>query len=200
MRIGRLALGLTLAASLTASVWAAPNWRTLSDAPRNVDGAGLDKSRPVYIHESKGDVEISLPDDNWAVNKAGQMGADKEFFNEELGARLGAWAGDSLKDKQPRNIVNEWVNGLKGVTGGNWTTPKSITLGGVPVVQATGVDAFGNYYYRIVSYTRFGVTYAFALRSDYSQRWNRELSGTIAELVTGSHISSHGYHKKTMYH
>jgi len=200
MRIARLALGLTLAASLTASVLAAPNWKTLTDAPRNTAGVGLDKQRPIEFHDSHGEVVIPIQDDNWVVNRAGAMGADKELFNEKLGARLGIWAGDSIKDKQPRNLVNEWVTNIKALTGGNWTTPKATTIAGIPVVQASGVDAYGNYYYRVVAFTRFGINYAFALRSDYDQRWNRDLDNQITLLATGCHISSAAYHKRTQFH
>ena len=197
MRIGRLALGLALAACLSTSVLAAPNWKTLTDAPRNTDGAGIDKSQPYLVKHSNGDVVIALSNDNWVQNKAGAMGADKEFYNEKLGARMGVWAGDSIKDKQPRNLVNEWVGNIKALTGGNWSTPKATTIAGWPVVQATGVDAYGNYFYRVVSFTRFGVNYAIAVRTDYTNRWSHDLDNDITHVVTDSHITSAAWHRRT---
>ena len=198
MRISRLALGLTLAVTLTAGAWAAPNWKSLTDAPRNTDGAPTVVDNPVHVRDlSHRGVVVVLNSDGWTVNRAGQMGADREYFNENLGARLGIWAGDSIKGSTPRNLVNEWVKNIKDLTGGTWTTPKATTVAGLPVVKASGVDAYGNYYYRVVSFTRFGVNYAFAMRCDYSQRWNRQLDGDITRLVTESHISSEAFHKKT---
>jgi hypothetical protein len=65
------------------------------------------------------------------------------------------------------------------------------------VVEATGVDAFGNYYYKVCAFNRFGVNYAFALRADYGDRWNKALDGDLVQLITGSHISSAAYHRQT---
>jgi len=197
MRISRLALGLTLAVTLTAGAWAAPNWKSLTDAPRNTEGAPVVVESPVQVRDLSNHGVVIALGRGWTVNQAGQMGADREFYNEAVGARLGVWAGDSIKGSTPRNLVNEWVKNIKDLTGGNWSTPKATTIAGVPVVQASGYDAFGNYYYRVVSYTRFKVNYAFAMRCDYSQRWNRQLAEDMTRMVTDSHVSTAGFHNTT---
>lgn len=199
MQLKRAALLLTLAASLTASVMAAPNWKTLTDAPRNVDGVGLDKASPRMVTHSGGDVVLAVGNDHWVTNKAGQMGADKEFFNEKLGARWGVWAGDSIAGKKPRDLVTEWSNNIKTITGGTWTAPKATTIAGIPVVQAYGVDVHGNYAYRIVSFTKFGVNYASALRCDYEDRNSRQIDADLTRFVTESHLSTMAFHKTGKY-
>ena len=183
-------LGLGLALTLSLSAWAAPNWKSLTDAPRDVNEGNLGVvERPIQVPFSNGKVLIALPNNTWLVNKAGQMGADKELFNDAEGARMGVWAGDTLAGKNPRAIVGEFVNNIKGITGGEWTAPKATFVAGVPVVQSTGSDAFGNYFYRILAFNKFGVNYALALRTPYENRWSRALDEDITSIVTESHLS-----------
>lgn len=197
MQLKRAALILAITSSLTMAAMAAPNWKTLTDAPRNTDGAGLDKNRPIHLRHSGGDLCLEIQNDNWMLNTAGQMGADREFFNEKTGGRMGVWAGDSLAGKEPRALVTDWVKSIKSLTGGNWSEPKLTNIAGIPVVQATGVDVYGNYFYRVVAFTKFGVNYAVAIRCDYSDRWSRQLDNDITAFVTGSHLTTRAFHKNT---
>jgi len=185
---GLLMAGVALALSLAAG--AAPDWKTLTDAPRNIDGQGYRKDRPIDIRHSKGEVVIAMPNDQWVLNSAGAMGADKEFYHEVLGARLGIWAGESIAGKQPRAIVSEWVGNIKALTGGDWGAPKAKSIAGVPVVEAGGVDAFGNYYYRIIAFNKLGINYAVATRIPYEHRWNRVLDEDTTSLITDCHKST----------
>jgi len=180
------AVGLTL--SLAA--WSDPNWKTLTDAPRDFDGQGFNYNRPIDTPHSGGDIVITMPNDTWLLNYAGAMGADKEYINEQIGARLGIWAGSSLEGKQPRAVVSEWVGNIKQITGGDWQAPKAVTIAGQPVVQSWGVDAFGNYAYRVIAFTKFGVNYALVTRIPYEHRWNRALDEDTSYLITGSHLST----------
>lgn len=182
-------LGLGLALTLSLSAWAAPNWKTLTDAPRDINASTGHVERPIMVPYSNGKVWIAMPNNTWVVNKAGQMGADKELFNENEGARMGIWAGDSLAGKNPRAIVGEWVNNIKGITGGEWSAPKATYIAGVPVVQSTGSDVFGNYFYRVIAFNKFGVNYALAVRTPYENRWSRDLDEDITHIVTDSHLS-----------
>lgn len=185
---GFLLAGLGL--SLSVAAWAAPNWKTLTDAPRNIDGEGYRKDRPVDMPWSNNLVVVAMPNDTWVLNSAGAMGADKEFYQEVLGARMGIWAGGSLEGKQPRAVVSEWVGNIKQLTGGDWSAPKAMTLAGVPVVQATGTDAFGNYFYRIIAFNKLGANYALAVRIPYEHRWSRPLDEDITSVVTDCHLST----------
>lgn len=190
---GMLVAGLGLSLGLAA--WAAPNWKTLTDAPRNIDGQGYNLNRPLEVPYSDGKFVVVMPDDSWVLNSAGAMGADNEYWNERYHARMGVWAGDSLAGRQPRAIVSEWVGNIKQITGGNWSAPKATHIAGFPVVQATGVDGFGNYQYRVVSYNRFGVNVAIATRIPYEQRHMRALDEDITTIVTESHLSTRSVEK-----
>lgn len=185
---GLLVAGVMLSFSLAA--WSAPNWKTLTDAPRNIEGQGFRKDRPVDIYHSGGDVVIAMPNDTWVLNCDGAMGADKEYYQEVLGARLGVWAGSSLAGKQPRAVVSEWIGNIKQITGGDWQAPKATNIAGIPVIQSWGVDAFGNYAYRVVSFTKFGVNYALVTRIPYEHRWNRALDEDFTSLITDCHLST----------
>jgi len=180
------AVGLTL--SLAA--WSDPNWKTLTDAPRDFDGEGFNHTRPINTPHSGGDIVVTMPNDTWVVNYAGAMGADKEFYNEHIGARMGIWAGSSLEGKQPRAVVSEWVGNIKKITGGDWQAPKAVTIAGQPVVQSWGVDAFGNYAYRVISFAKFGSNYALVTRIPYEHRWNRALDEDTSYIITDSHPST----------
>lgn len=180
------AVGLTL--SLAA--WSDPNWKTLTDAPRDIEGEGFNYYRPIDTPHSGGDIVITMPNDTWVLNYAGAMGADKEFYNEQIGARLGIWAGSSLEGKQPRAVVSEWVGNIKQLTGGDWQAPKAVNIAGQPVVQSWGVDAFGNYAYRVIAFTKFGVNYALVTRIPYEHRWSRALDEDTSYIITDSHLST----------
>ena len=185
---GLLVAGLGLTLSLAA--WSAPNWKTLTDAPRNIDGEGYHYEKPIRVAYGNGHFMVTVPDDGWVVNSAGSMGADHEFYNENYGARLGLWAGPSLEGKQPRAIVGDWVGNIKQITGGEWTAPKASSIAGTPVVQAWGVDGFCNYSYRVIALNKFGVHLALATRIPYENRHSRQLDEDIATIVTGSHLST----------
>ena len=185
---GLLMAGIGLSISLAA--WSAPNWKTLTDAPRNIDGQGFRHDRPVDMPHSGGDVIIAMPNDTWVLNSEGGMGADKEFYQEVIGARLGIWAGSSLEGKQPRAVVSEWVGNIKQITGGDWTAPKAVNIAGQPVVQSWGVDGFGNYAYRVLAFTKFGVNYALVSRIPYEYRWDRTLDEDTTSLITDCHLST----------
>ena len=180
------AVGLTL----RLAAWSDPNWKTLTDAPRDFDGQGYNHDRPIDTPHSGGDIVITMPNDAWVVNYAGAMGADKEFYNEQIGARLGIWAGSSLEGKQPRAVVSEWVGNIKQITGGDWQAPKAVTIAGQPVVQSWGVDAFGNYAYRVIAFTKFGANYALVTRIPYEHRWSRALDEDTSYIITDSHLST----------
>ena len=191
-QIRNLGLSLGLVASMCLSAWAAPNFKTLTDAPKDVNNNGtttFEKHRRLSF--SDGAAIITLPDSGWSVNHAGAMGADYELFNEKEQTRLGLWGGQSIESKAPRQLVGEWVNNLRSITGGDWSTPRNTTIGGIPVVQAYGIDAYGNYYYRVVSFTKFGQHYALALRTPYQNRWNTDLEHDIATMVINSHVGPH---------
>jgi hypothetical protein len=185
-----------LAVSLSLAVYAAPNWRSLTDAPRDLQGQGYDRHRPLEVKYAGGDFAVLLPSDDWVYNASGAMGADNEYFHETLGARLGVWAGPSIAGKQPRALVSEWVGNIKQITGGEWTAPKTTTIAGVPVVQATGYDVYGNYAYRVVAFNRFGQNVALATRIPYEERWNRQLDEDITSIVTESHLTTQGLNKQ----
>ena len=185
---GLLVAGVGIALSLAA--WSDPNWKTLTDAPRDFEGQGFNHERPIHLPASGGDVIIEMPNDTWVVNYAGAMGADKEYYNEQIGARMGIWAGASLEGKQPRAIVSEWIGNIKQITGGDWQAPKASSIAGNPVVQSWGVDAFGNYAYRVLAYTKFGVNYAIVTRIPYEHRWSRALDEDMTYIITDSHLST----------
>lgn len=180
----------SLGLSLGVAAFAAPNFKTLTDAPRNIDGQGYNQQRPIETKYANGDIIVAIPGDHWVLNSAGQMGADNEYYHEPTGARLGVWAGPSLEGKQPRAIVSEWVGNIKQITGGEWTAPQARTQAGWPIVEATGYDVYGNYFYRVIAFQKFGQTYAIAMRAPYEERWNRDLDEDITSIITDSHMSS----------
>jgi hypothetical protein len=191
---GILMAGVGLSLSLAA--WSAPNWKTLTDAPRNIDGTGFRKDRPVDVPYSNNQVIVAMPNDTWVVNSDGAMGADREYYQEVLGARMGIWAGQSLEGKQPRAVVSEWVGNIKQITGGEWAAPKATHIAGVPVVQASGTDAFGNYFYRVIGFNKLGVNYAVAVRIPYEHRFSRPLDEDITSVITDCHWSTQAVAKK----
>lgn len=186
----RFLVGAGLALSMSLAATAAPNWKTLTDAPRDLGGARTNVDMPNNYYFSDDMVIVAIPGDEWAVNHLGQMGADVELLSDVLETRLGVWAGASLKGKNPRATVSEWITNISGLTGGTWTAPRTQHFAGIPVTYATGVDVFGNYHYALYAWTRYGVNYGLALRTPYENRWNTDLDRHISYIITESHITT----------
>ena len=191
----RFCVGAGLALSMSLSAWAAPNWKTLTDAPRDLGGARSNPDMPNNYVMSDDMVIVTIPGDEWTINHLGQMGADMELLSDRLMTRLGVWAGQSLKGKNPRATVSEWITNISGLTGGTWTAPKQQFFAGVPVTYATGVDVFGNYHYGLYAWTRYGVNYGLALRTPYENRWNTELDRHVSYIISESHMSTKALRK-----
>lgn len=183
---GMLVAGLGVCLSLAA--WSDPNWKTLTDAPRNVDGQNALNQRARAT--TYGKLVVAMPMDHWMLNTNGSMGADNEYYNDNVGARLGVWAGSSLEGKEPRAVVSDWVGNIKKLTGGEWTAPRSTSLAGTPVVESSGSDAYGNYFYKVISFTKMGEPVALAIRTPYENRWNRDLDEDIVYIVSNTHLTS----------
>ncbi|MBI3924908.1 MAG: hypothetical protein HY319_05155 [Armatimonadetes bacterium] len=185
--IFRLVLGVAVAASLTASAaWGEVPYKTLTDAPRNLNGARSHVNVPVEWEMNRW-VEAWVPNDTYVPNLAGAMGADLEFFSFERAARVGIWAGKDIQEKSPKSIVGQMAERMQELTGGDWTTARNINVAGVPATQVTGVDVFGNYHYDLYALERFGQKYAVAIRTPYENRWDRDLNIDIAYLISHLH-------------
>lgn len=184
-----LAAGLTL--GLIGSATSA-EYKTLTDSPRDTNREGYSELAPDTLLLDGGNVTLWLKSDEWDINKKGAMGADVEFFSNRLDARIGVWANGDLAQKAPRSIVTDMVNRMKEITGGTWTPAEKVDLAGIPVYMSEGRDEYGNYYYKVYALERWGQKYAFAVRTDYDNRWNEWLNAELAYAVTHIHPTQWG--------
>lgn len=143
--------------------------------------------RPAVYMLDEGKVHMWSPTDTYLDNRLGKMEADREFLDFQACQRLGVWANGGIAGSAPTAIVSDMVSKVKSLTCGDYSAPKEINIAGVPVIQATGVDVYGNYFYEFYSFERFGNTYAFASRVPYKARYNVERNTNLAYLITHIH-------------
>lgn len=167
--------------------------KTLTDVPFDINWTGdCTWDRPVhdiYVFDG-GNIDMWTSTDTYRPNRRGAMGADQEYMRLALSSRLGVWANGRLENQAPRSIVNKMVRRMKGITCGTWTSAEAVNIAGIPAYKATGTDVFGNYWYEVYALKRWGQTYAFAVRTDYTNRWNTQLHDEIAYMVTHIHPTS----------
>jgi hypothetical protein len=164
--------------------------KTLTDAPfdiwghqhRCVDGPAI------YVFDEDR-VHAWSPTDEYLVNRLGAMGADREFMRVDECQRLGVWANGRIAGTAPTTIVSEMTARMSALTCGEWTSPYELNIAGVPVTAAHGWDVFGNYYYEVYAFERFGNTYAFASRRPYKSRYDVDANTDLAFLITHIHPS-----------
>lgn len=162
--------------------------RTLTDAPFDIWGhQHHSHSGPAIYVFDEDRVHAWSPTARYVVNRLGAMGADREFMRVEDCQRLGVWANGRIAGTAPATIVSEMVSRMSALTCGDWTEPYDYNIAGVPVTRATGVDVFGNYFYEIYAFERFGNTYAFASRIPYKSRYNVDVNTDLAFLITHMH-------------
>lgn len=179
------------AVTTEAFVYKRTDCRTLTDAPfdiwgqqhRAVDG-------PAIYQFDEDRVHAWSPTDLYLVNRLGAMGADREFMRLDACQRLGVWANGRIAGTAPTTIVSEMTNRLMTLTCGDWTDPHEYNVAGIPVIRATGVDTYANYYYEIYAWERFGNTYAFASRRPYKSRYHVASNTDLAFLITHMHPST----------
>lgn len=167
--------------------------KTLTNTPYDCNWTGQNTwQRPtdVYYFDNE-NVHMFTSTDLYRPNRMGAMGADQEFMRLALNARLGVWANGNLGNQAPRSILNSMVARMQKLTCGTWSSPQAVNVAGVPAYRVTGVDEFGNYHYELYALQRFGNTYAFARRTDYSNRWNTQLQDELAYMI--SHIHPHNW-------
>lgn len=163
--------------------------KTLSEVPYNLQGEEFFcyQNRPITFYLDDGDVTMWTPMGRYPTNKLGAMGADREFMRLEFAERLGVWANGRIQDQSPQTIVSDMQARIEEMVCGTWTGPKATNIAGIPVTMATGVDEHGNYHYEIMSWERFGNTYAVATRVPYNVRYNTQRNAENAWIVTHMH-------------
>lgn len=162
--------------------------RSLTDAPFDVWGQQhtVSGTPAIYVFDEDR-VHMWSPTDEYLNNRLGAMGADREFMRIEDCQRLGVWANGRIAGTAPTTIVADMTTRLMALTCGEWTDPHEFNVAGVPMIRATGVDVYGNYFYEIYAFERFGNTYAFASRMPYEARYNRDANTDLAFLMTHIH-------------
>lgn len=140
----------------------------------------------VYVFDD-GRIHMWSPTDAYLVNKLGAMGADREFLRLDVCERLGVWTNGRIAGTSPTTIVSEMTARLEALTCGEWTDPEEAYVAGVPVIKSTGWDEYGNFFYEIYAFERFGNTYAFASRVPYKNRYNTERNVDLAYLISHIH-------------
>jgi hypothetical protein len=170
-------------AALPALGWADQGYQTRTNLPRDTNPANMTMKRPVPYVMADGNVVLAMPNDEWAVNYAG----DKdwlEFWSDLRSARLGVRAAYKTPGWTARAAVRDYVAWLKGVGGGEFTNPREVFVAGRKAVMASGRDVFGNYYYEIYGVERQGLQYIVWMRTPYANRWNRDLNRDVAFIVS----------------
>ncbi|MGE0487843.1 MAG: hypothetical protein AB7S38_01380 [Vulcanimicrobiota bacterium] len=196
----RVALTVALAATVCLSAGAdemgsakmhGKTCHTLTNTPFDINWTGFNTwDRSATYPLDGGKVHMWLSTDTYRPNRKGAMGADEEYMRLGLRSRLGVWANGRVANQPPRAVVSQMVDRMRGITCGNWSSAEQVNIAGIPAFKATGTDAFGNYWYEVYALQRWGNTYAFAVRTDYSNRWNTQLHDEVAYLVTHIHPSS----------
>lgn len=162
--------------------------RTLTDAPFDIWGPQHRTTGEPAIYVFDEDrVHAWSPTDEYLINRLGAMGADREFLRVADCQRLGVWANGRVAGTAPATIVSEMTARLMALTCGEWTDPHEYNVAGIPVIRATGVDVYGNYFYEIYAFERYGNTYAFASRRPYKARYNVDANTDLAFLITHIH-------------
>jgi hypothetical protein len=166
--------------------------KTLTEVPYDLQGEEFFcyQNRPAFFYFDDGGVRMWTPDGRFPINKLGAMGADREFMRLEFAERMGVWANGRIADESPRAIVSAMQSRIKEMVCGTWSGPKATNIAGVPVTMSTGFDEHGNHWYEIISWERFGNTYAIATRVPYNTRLNTERNTENAWIVTHMHPTS----------
>lgn len=168
------------------------NCQSLLNVPYDLQGEDFFcyNDGAIFHYFDEGKVVMWTPEGRFPVNKLGAMGADREFMRLEYGERMGVWANGRIADQEPTEIVSDMVARIKGLTCGTWTAPKATYVAGVPVVQATGVDEYANFYYEVTAWERFGNKYAIATRVPYRSRYNTARNTELAWIVSHFHATN----------
>lgn len=165
--------------------------KTLTNTPYDINAPQHHSDEgPAIYHFDRNRVHMFSSTDRYVHNKLGAMGADREFMRLEFCERLGVWANGRIAGQSPRTLVSEMTDRLRGLTCGTWTKPTEVNMAGVPVTMATGYDEFGNYFYEVIAFERWGNTYAFATRTPYKSRYHTGRNAELAYLVTHIHPSN----------
>ena len=164
--------------------------KTGTDAPRDINGAQVDKMRGVKgvrYNLADGMIVLTMPNDEWAPNHAAK---GVEFLSEQRGARLGIDARVAGTGWSASQGVSEAVEAWKAAHGGTWTAPANVTVAGIPAVMVSGYDVFGNYHYEVYGVERLGIQYVVWLRTPYENRWSTSLNADVAWVLNNLHPST----------
>jgi hypothetical protein len=166
--------------------------KTLTNVPYDLQGEEFYcyQDRPIFHILDDGNVRMWTPEGRFPVNKLGAMGADREFMRLEFAERFGVWANGRIEDESPRAIVSSMQTRIKEMVCGTWSGPKATNIAGIPVTMSTGFDEHGNHWYELISWERFGNTYAVATRVPYNTRYNTQRNTENAWIVTHMHPTS----------
>jgi len=160
--------------------------KSLTNVPYDLQGEEFYcyQDRPTMFYFDDGKIRMWTPEGRFPVNKLGAMGADREFMRLEFAERFGVWANGRIEDKSPQTIVSEMEARIKEMVCGTWSGPQAVSIAGIPVTRATGYDYYGNHFYEIMAWERFGNTYAVATRVPYNVRYNTQRNIENAWIVT----------------
>ncbi len=162
--------------------------KTLSNTPHNINGGRVHVIVPTTWSLNNW-VKAEISNDDMMENKRAAMGADIEYFSHLYGARIGIWANKDIQKRAPRSILARMSRRMQQLTGGKWSSIRSVNVAGIPASKVTGVDLFGNYHYELYAWTRYGQTYAMAVRVPYEKRWDSKFNSDVAYILTHIHPS-----------
>ncbi len=169
---------------------AAAEWKTGTDAHRDINGAQVDKMRGVkgVCHDlAQGMAVVTMPNDEWAVNHTGQ---GLEFLSDHRLARLGVEARVADGSWNATQAVSKVANAWKSAHGGTWTTPQNVWVAGLPATMISGTDVFGNYHFEVYGVERAGLQFVVWMRTPYENRYNTALNSDVSWIINNIHPST----------
>ncbi len=168
---------------------AAAEWKTGTDAHRDINGAQVDKMRGLkgVCHDlADGRIVLTMPNDEWAVNHTGQ---GLEFLSDHRMARLGVQARVADAGWNASQAATKVADAWKKAHGGTWTPPQSVHVGGIPATKISGNDVFGNYYFEVYGVERAGIQFLVWMRTPYQNRYDTHLKADVSWVINNIHPS-----------
>lgn len=177
---------------IKTEVYQKPDCKTMTGRPcwatRDISGTGYSVMRPVNRYMDNGRIVLSAPNDDWVRNN--QPGGDLNLFSEQRSARMFVWADQIQSGMSPQRAINNFISGTKAAVCGEWKGPEPFNVAGIPVYKGWGYDVFGNYYFEVYSWQRYGMQYTLATRTPYTNRWDVGLNSDVAYFITHAHPST----------
>jgi len=168
---------------------ATAEWKTGTDAHRDINGAQVDKMRGLkgVCHDlAEGRIVLTMPNDEWAVNHTGQ---GLEFLSDHRMARLGVDARVADSSWNASRAAAKVADAWKTTHGGTWTTPEKVWVGGIPATKISGHDVFGNYYFEVYGVERAGIQFLVWMRTPYQNRYDNRLKADVSWVINNIHPS-----------